>query len=179
MSGPYYLRFADKAEAIAKLREAKLRTLGELDIAGVKVPQWIDDPNLIVLGDNLWRPNFTPTIHKDIWIVNGGGRVLGTPDSEAEARALKATFDDARKPDDLGNLPPEATVTRAVRNDRDHSKPVIQGTKRDGYFVNYTGDELPECLKPYDAKPVTPFTVPAGHRPEEIAAREAKPETPL
>lgn len=63
-----------------------------------------------------------------------------------------------------------------MRNDRDHSKPVVKGTKRDGYFVNWIGEELPEVLVPYATKPVTPFRVFAGWSPEEIAAREAKPK---
>ena len=46
--------------------------------------------------------------------------------------------------------------------------------KRDGWFANWIGEELPKNLEAYAVTPETPFRVFAGWSPEEIAARETK-----
>ena len=48
--------------------------------------------------------------------------------------------------------------------------------KREGWFANWIGEELPKNLEAYcvTPDPVSPFRVFAGWSPEEIAARETK-----
>lgn len=193
-----YLRFTDEAEALAKLQEAGL--LGDDKPVYTKdlLRQWevpdtdpeaepgdmvtyqeygepyqigtqrYQHPGLDLIGES-WRPEITPTIQIEKWIVDG----VGVFDAEAEAQKAKAEYDAAREPDDMGNLPPEAKILLGVSHVRDESKPIIPASKRDGYFVNWIGNELPAVLQPYATKPATPFRVFAGHSPEEIAAKEA------
>lgn len=161
---PYYLKFPDAATGNAKLREAEL--LIDVNALGEKIT--VQHAGLSIIGES-WRPTITPTIRIEKFIVEG----VGTFDTEAEAKEAKAAHDAARIENEFGALPPEAKILLGVSHVRDESKPIIPASKRDGYFVNWIGNELPAILQPYVTNPATPFRVFAGHSPEEIAAKEA------
>lgn len=54
--------------------------------------------------------------------------------------------------------------------------PPTPATKLPGWHVNALLEELPDALLPYVVEPISPRRVFAGWSPQEIAAREVKPE---
>lgn len=140
---PYYLKFADEAEALAKLQEAGM--------LGPETPVYTSD---------LLRQWEEPSTDPD---AEPGEMVIRQEFGERYQTGVTRYKDPAL---DL--------IGESYRNDAvyDGQTLVTPPTKRDGWFVNWIGDELPEVLVPFarTPDPATPFRVFAGWGPDEVSA---------